>query len=180
MSTPRPNFVLISELQTLNRRDFPLSTTDVANLGPLSANPILDGEWLELESVSAYNLRRGGAAGANTGLGGTKEAVVPSWPVHTELGRYDTQAIQKTNVLFMGMYEAETLIVDSTGVVIGDPLTVQDVTLGGLTKRALKKAVAVTPGSSGVYVVGQVTKLIGNAGAGGKIRFIHFGYQKIF
>jgi len=88
------------------------------------------------------------------------------FPVHTERARYDTQAIGKVNVLFAGMYEAETSVFDGTGLAFGDPLMVSDVTFGGLTRRGLKKA------TSGKAVVGYVTKL-----PTGKVRFLHSGYS---
>lgn len=160
-----PNFVLISELQTLSRRDFPLVDTTI--LQPTGSNPLLDGEWLEL--TSAYALQR-----ATTGVGGTHEGTNPDeWVVHTERGRYDTQALGKVNILMLGMYEAETQIVNTAGLSIGSPLTVQDVTISALTKRGLALKVA---SSGGIVVQGYVTRLPG----GGKVRFWHPGIQVVF
>lgn len=160
-----PNLTLITELQTLTRRDFPL--VDPTLLQPLGSNPLLDGEWLELDTT-LYALKRG-ASGS-----GVHEGISPNtFVVHTERGRYDTQAIGKTNVLMLGMYEAETVIANTASLVVGSALTVQDVTIGGLTKRGL----ALKSGSSGgVTVVGFVTKLPGS----GKVRFVHFGNQVVF
>jgi hypothetical protein len=146
---PGPNFELVSELMPVNRRDFPLA--DPTLLKPLGSNPLVDGEWLAMDS--AYALARGAVS--------TTPLV---FPVHTERGRYDTQAIGKVSVLFFGMYEAETIVYDSTGLAFGDPLAVADVTFGGLTRRGLKKA------TSGQAVVGYVTRLMT-----GKIRFLHRG-----
>lgn len=148
---PAPNFELVSELQTVNRRDFPLA--DESILKPLAANPLVDGEWLEMDAN--YKLARGAGAG--------DKALV--YPVHTERGRYDTQAIGKVNVLFFGGYEAETSICDLTGLAVGDALMVDTVVIGALNKRGLKKATA------GKFVVGHVTKLPGS----GKVRFLHRG-----
>lgn len=156
-----PNFTLISELQTLTRRDFPLA--DATLLQPYNSNPLLDGEFLQLDSN--YKLARAAA-----GVGGTKE---DPWynlfPLFSERGRYDTQAIGKATVLMFGMYEAETQVADLGGLSVGDALTVQDVTVGGLTRRGLAKKVAAT----GVVVVGYVSRLPG----GGKVRFIHMTNQ---
>lgn len=150
-----PNFELKSELQTLIRRDFPLA--DPTLLLPLGSNPLVDGEWLVLDA--SYKLARG-----------TGEGVSPlSYPVHTERGRSDTQAIGKANVLFLGMYEAETKIYDATGLVLGGELTVQDVTIGGLVKRGLKLGGA----QAGRVVVGYVSKILT-----GKVRFVHYGIEK--
>lgn len=156
-----PNFTLISELQTLTRRDFPME--DPTLLQPLNANPLVDGEFLQLDAN--YKLARAAA-----GVGGTKE---DPWfnlfPLFSERGRYDTQAIGKGTILMLGMYEAETMVVNTAGLAVGDPLTVQDVTYGGLTRRGLAKKVA----AAGVVVVGYVSRLPG----GGKVRFIHLGNQ---
>ena len=147
---PTPNFNLVTELQTLTRRDFPVA--DTTALSPTSANPLVDGEFLELNS--SYQLARGS---------GTGTALVV-FPVHTERGRYDTQALGKVNVLFAGQYEAETYVVDTTSLVVGSALMVGDVTYGGVAnRRGLKLAV-----STGA-IVGYVTRLPGN----GLVRYLH-------
>lgn len=163
-----PNFVLISELQTLSRRDFPL--TDTSILQPSGSNPLIDGEYLELDT--SYQLIR---AGAGTTFGGTHEAIQPSYPVSTERGRYDTQAIGKVNVLYGGMFEAETVVCDVSSLNLGDALTVQDVTVSALTRRGLKK-IASTSGHS-TMVVGFVSKLYTGVT---KVRFVHQGFQRCF
>lgn len=155
------NFDLVTELQTVTRRDFPLAAETI--LKPLSANPLLDGEWLEIDG--SYKLARGAGSGAS------KEGIVPAYPVYVERGRTDTQAIGKVTVLMLGMYEAETLIVDTAGpLAVGDALTVQEVSIGGVAKRGLKKVGA----ENGRVVVGFVSKI-----SGSKVRFVHFGYQKV-
>ena len=101
------NFTLVSEFQVIQRRDFELA--DTAILNPNDANPLLDGEWLELDT--SYKMARGTV----------NPAVVPSFPVFAERGRYETQAIGKTTFLYLGAFEADTLIFDGTGIVsIGD------------------------------------------------------------
>ena len=148
-----PNFELITELQVTLRRDFPVAVPGILN--PMDAQPLVEGEWLELDAN--YLLKRG------TGNGASGAA----FPVHTERGRYDTQAIQKANVIFAGQYEAETKIFDSAGTYTpGIELMVADVTIGGIVRRGLKPAVA------GAVVVGHVTKLTGT-GAAAKLRFLH-------
>jgi len=156
------NFELITELQTLTRRDFPIA--DEASLNPLGTRPLIEGEWLELDSN--YKLARAGDNNASTVDEGTSPNV---FVVHTERGRYDTQAIKKVNVLMLGMYEAETLVVDQTGpLALGDMLTVQDITYGGLVRRGLKKN---TGSTSGRVVVGYVSKIVSST----KVRFVHMG-----
>lgn len=155
----KPNFELVTELQTLTRRDFYLAVPTILN--PLDANPLLDGEWLELDSN--YALVRG------TGEGVSPNAFV----VHTERGRYDTQAIQKTNVLMLGMYEARTRVYDSTSLLLGSAVTVQDCTIDSVAgKRGLKLDAA----GAGRVRVGYVSKLVDGSGY---MRFVHFGNQKM-
>lgn len=145
-----PNFVLITELQMNNRRDF--YAADSTLLNPTGANPLVDGEWLELDS--SYKLARGSGSG-NLGV----------FPVHTERGRYDTQSIGKVNVIMLHDFEAETTICDVTGLGVHDKLMVADVTIGGLTKRGLKKST----GAAGTIEVGYVTKLYSGQT---KVRFV--------
>ena len=152
----KPNFELITELQTLTRRDFPIG--DSALLQPVGSNPLIDGEWLELDGN--YKLIRGAAAE------GTSMLV---YPVHTERGRYDTQAIGKVNVLMLGMYEAETFVVDTTGLTLGEGLTVQ--TLGAPAGAFQNKRGLAQKTGAGVVVVGYVTRLFA---AEKKVRFVHY------
>jgi hypothetical protein len=150
-----PNFELITELQVCIRRDFPLTVPGILN--PLDAAPLVEGEWLELDAN--YLLKRGTGAG-------TSGAV---FVVHTERGRYDTQALGKANVIFAGQYEAETSIFNTgTSFTVGQALEVTDVTIGGISRRALDAA------ASGKAVVGFVTKVTGT-GATAKLRFLHTG-----
>lgn len=160
-----PNFELITELQTLTRRDFPVA--DPTILQPLGAAPLLDGEWLELDGN--YKLARKPEITGHTAVGGTKEgANLLVFPVHTERGRYDTQAIGKVNVLYFGMYEAETKVADLTSLNVGDALTVADLGAGAGAYQD-KRGLAKKAGSS-VVVVGYVSRLPG----GGKVRFVHY------
>jgi hypothetical protein len=160
-----PLFELVTELQTLTRRDFPAA--DETSLNPLSVRPLVEGEWLELDSN--YKLARGGDNNAGTPDEGLS---MNSFVVHTERGRYDVQAIRKVNVLMLGMYEADTQIVDTAGLALGDALTVQDISIGGVVRRGLKKAGA----TAGRVVVGYVSKLYASGPA--KVRFVHMANAK--
>jgi hypothetical protein len=153
-----PNFTLITELQTLNRRDFPLG--DVTLLNPTGTTPLIDGEWLELDGT--YKLVRGTGYNANPLV----------FPVHTERGRYDQQALGKANVIFLGMYEAETTVIHASAGTIGVPLVVGD---PGATGRRVLAGRTVGTVAKGDIVVGYVSKVISAT----KIRFIHFGNQLI-
>lgn len=141
MSTP-PYLTLISEVLPVQRRDFYAANT--ALLNPSNANPLLDGEWLELDS--SYKLARGSG-----------EQAAPAWQLFAEKGRYDTQAIGKVPVLFMGGYEARSKIVDLAGLAVGNALVVQDVTVGGQTKRGLAKLGA---GAGEHLIFGYVTRVL--------------------
>jgi hypothetical protein len=161
-----PNFELITELQMTARRDFPLAAPSILN--PLDAAALVEGEWLRLNAD--YKLERGTGEETNAAV----------FPVHTERGRYDTQAVQKVNVIFAQMYEAETTIADLTGLVVGDALTVQTVVIGGVNRRGLAKRLTAggppaVPTNAGAVVVGYVTKITGT-----KLRFIHFANQKAY
>ena len=92
--------------------------------------------------------------------------------VHTERGRYDTQAVMKTNVIFAGPFEAETFIFDQAGTYLpGTELMVDDVNIGGIVRRGLKA------GAGGKAVVGYVTKLQGS-GSSIRLRFQSCKYIK--
>ena len=159
-----PLFELVTELQTLTRRDFPAATE--SDLNPISARPLVEGEWLELDAN--YKLVRGGN---NSAVDADEGTSMNQFVVHTERGRYDTQAIKKINVLFLGMYEAETQIMSTTGpLLLGSALTVQDISIGGIVRRGL----ALAGATANRVVVGYVSKLVSST----KIRFIHMGNTK--
>lgn len=138
---PVVNFKLVSEFQTIHRRPFALN--DATILNPTNANPLLDGEFLELNS--SYKMLRGSA----------NPATVPSYAYYAERGRYETQAIGKGPFLYMGNYEADTLIFDATGLTLGAKVEVRNVTISALTRRGLMV-------SSTGYTVGVVTRLPAN------------------
>lgn len=150
------DFELISEFTPIMRRGFEVATVDVNSVSivnPNSANPLVLGEWLELNS--SYQMVRGTVDGAT----------VPSWAVFGERGRTDMQALGKAPMLYLGPYEAQTKVMDSTGITLGEGLMVGDVTYGGLTRRGLKQNAAG-------FVVGYATRL--PADNNGYLRFVHF------
>lgn len=152
------NFRLISEFQTIHRRSFEMADTDILKpVPPAPKVPLVDGEWLQLDT--AYKMARGAG-----------QAAVPSFAYFAEQGRYETQAIGKGPILYMGAYEADTLIMDpaqGTAIAtVGQPLIVDEITLGGLARRGLVGV--VTPGTD--LVVGWVTRLPANNN--GYLRFL--------
>jgi hypothetical protein len=148
------DFELVSEFTPIQRRSFPVPTVDGGGtpiINPNSTNPLILGEFLELNS--AYQMVRGAA----------NPSLWPSFAVFGERGRTDMQALGKAPMLYMGTYEAQTKVMDDTGLVVGDALEVQDVTFGSLTRRGL---IEFTAG----YIVGRVTRLPANNN--GYLRFI--------
>jgi hypothetical protein len=146
-------FRLVSEFQTLHRRPFALA--DPTILRPAtSANPLIMGEWLDL--TTAYKMQRG-----------TGDLSVPSWPYFAEEGRYEVQAIDKGPFLYMGSFEAETMVFDGAAIsAVGQRLYVGDVTYASLTRKGLKGIATPTTEVS----IGFVTRL--PADNGGWLRFI--------
>ncbi len=141
MSQP-PYLTLISEVLPVQRRDFYAANT--ALLNPVNANPLIDGEWLQLDST--YKAARG-----------TGEQAVPAWQLFAEKGRYDTQAIGKVPLLFIGGYEAETKVADLTSMTVGDGLVVQMVTVGGVANR---RGLAKLGAGAGEHLIfGYVTRV---------------------
>ena len=141
------NFELVTDVQDLIRRDFTVADPTLVN--PTNANPLLDGEFVQLNS--AYQLIR-----ANTGALG--------FAVFAERGRFDVQALGKTTVLFAKPYEADTRIFTSAGLVLGNPLKISAaVTYDAQTRSGL---IAWDTG----VIIGYVTRLPANNG--GKLRFL--------
>jgi hypothetical protein len=146
------NFRLVSEFQTIHRRPFELAAP--ATLKPTDVRPMVDGEFLQLDT--AYKMARGGDNTITTPPTPDSEGTVPAFAYFAERGRYETQAIQKGPFLYLGPYEADTMIMYGTGLSLGDKLSVFDIDIGGIVRRGLFKATA------GGYVVGFVTRLPAN------------------
>jgi hypothetical protein len=141
------NFDLVTDLQQLTRRDF--TVADRALVNPTNANPILDGEFVFVDS--AYKLIR-----ASTGS--------YAWCVFMEKGRFDVQALGKLTVLQLGHYEADTRVFTSAGLTLGGALKISSsVSLDDQTKSGLANY------DSGV-IIGYVTRLPANNG--GRLRFV--------
>lgn len=147
------NFKLTTPFIDLGVRTFPF--TDPSILLPSNANPLVDGEFLELDA--SYKLVRGAAA----------VAAVPSFAYFLEQGAYTAQGLGKGPVLMLHGYEADTMIFDSGGsYAFGTPLVVGNVTIGAATKRGLLNV--VTPGTD--HVIGYVTRAPANNN--GWLRFL--------
>jgi len=147
---PATNFEMVTEVQALLRRDFPVA--DKTLLNPNNANPLMDGEMLSLDS--AYSLVRGAEGSL-------------AFALFAERGRFDTQAIGKATVLFGGTYEANTRVFTAAGLALGGRLMVSAaVTVDTLTKSGL----IIHDGVATKDIIGYVTRLPANNG--GLLRFM--------
>jgi len=144
------NFRLHSPVEKLERRDMPLADTTLTN--PNNANPLLMGEFMELDSTNPKKVVR--ASGDYL-----------CWALFSERGRTDVQAARKVPLLYMGTYEADTLIFDDTALTHGAALMVTDVTIATLTKSGLK-----LHGGGTELIVGYVMRL--PSVNGDKLRFM--------
>ena len=147
------HFEVVSDLQAIIRRDFPLAVRDLAN--PLYSNPLIDGEFLTLNT--SYQLVR-----ATDGS--------LAWAAFAERGRFDVQAIGKVTVLYLMSYEADTKVYNSGGsFALGGKIQVK----AGLTIDGVAGRVGVDAYSSG-EILGYVTRLPADNGT--KLRFIQTLY----
>lgn len=137
-----PNFDIISGLEYTDRRDYNL--VDPTILNPTSANPLVDGEWLELDANQ--KLLRGTAGG----LAGAESVNTLTFPVWAETGRWDTQTIQKVPVIRWAYFEARTALVTNTNCVVGTPLIVRDMTFKGIAGR---RGLAIAPVTTANHLI---------------------------
>jgi len=155
------NFKTTSRVSDVYRRDFPISD-DLKN--PLAAEPVLDGEWLQL-NTDTQAVRLAGAGAPYVDAGADNAGLVPSFPVFAESGRYDVQVTGLCPLLYLNAFEAETKIYDSTGLYPGAPLEVADIEYpagSGVDRRGLRLQSDPTH-----FVVGRVIKLLAD-----RVRFI--------
>ncbi len=167
------NFEPVTDILPVQRRDFPLATPALAD--PLNAAALVDGEWMTLNS--SYQILRATDLGTDSTSGGAGVASLKSFPLWAERGRYDVRAMSGTKmpVLYMGDYEFDTRIYDSTVTATGgapitfvlQPLIVATITIG---TRAYTGLVGGLLATTTTPIVGYVTKL--PASNGGKLRFM--------
>lgn len=159
------NFEPVTDVLPITRRDFTLADTTL--LDPSTATPLVDGEWVTIDS--SYKLIRASTIGS-VGNANTSALARPYW---MEKGRTDAQAMKKGVCLWMGDWEADTRIFDASAVVgsgaaittVGQPVKVATITIGTRNYTGL-----VGHGGSGDSqpIVGYVTRLA--ASNGGKLR----------
>lgn len=144
------NFELITELNALIRRDFVVAS--IVNVKATDVNPLIDGEFMVMNT--SYQLVRALTAGMG-------------WAVFMEKGRYDVQALRKTDILFGGSYEADTTVFTAAGITtIGQGLQIDAAVAAPTGESGIKTGLKIY--ASGVNI-GYVTRLPANNG--GKLRF---------
>jgi len=123
--------------------------SDLNPLDPDSDRPLVEGEWLEM---SGKYFVRGGDNDATGASGGT----VPAYLYFMEKGRYDAQSSKLVHcIVGPSMFEFRTKLCESTGVSVGSALSVQDMSIGGIVRRAL------TVAATGDFIVGYCTRIYG-------------------
>lgn len=140
-----------SELWT---RDVPYvpGSGEAADLNPFaprsSARPLVEGEWLESAAAPTgasgkYVTRGGNNAIAAPGTPDS-EGTVPAFPYWMEQGRGDVQTKRKAHIVHGPVgFEFRTQMCDTTGLAVGDAVSVWDIdTVGSLVRRGLAKRVA--------------------------------------
>ena len=181
----KPNFTLVTDFQSLIRREFEVlasasSTLTQAewqagniSLDPDANYPLLDGEFLSINNK--YQLTRPLEGAPAEDADGSDAATSPAFACFVERGRYDTRAIGKVTVLFGGSYEADTTVWGVDAPTVGEKLYVTTISAAnadanegnpskGGTYRGLMNA------SAGGLVHGYCTRE--PASNGGKLRFV--------
>jgi hypothetical protein len=144
------NFRLVTPIEWVYRRDLALVDKTLTN--PNGTNPLLDGEWLMYSPTDQKHAIR-------------SDGTQLSWVVFAERGRSDVQALGKVPVLYIGKFEADTLVFDATGLAHGNALMVADVTYLSTTRSGLKKQ------AGGSLTIGYVTRMPSSNGQ--KLRFFN-------
>jgi len=141
--------VVAPDLSVLFRK--PLEVADLGLLDPESTSPVplIDGEFVQLNA--AYKYIR------------SVDPTKLSYATIEDRGDYGVQASRKLSALFLGSYEADTVVFNSALTTLGAPLMIGAVTIGGLVRAGL---VAHT-GSN--IIIGYVNRTA--ATNGGRLRF---------
>ena len=141
--------VVAPDLSMLFRK--PLEVADTGLLDPTSTSPVslIDGEFVQINA--SYKWAR------------ASDLTQLSYVSIEDRGDFGVQASRKLSVLFIGGYEADTIVFDAGLTTLGAPVMHGNVTIGGLTRRGL---IAQT---STNLVIGYVTRTA--ATNGGRLRF---------
>jgi len=135
-------------------------TGDAADLNPFdptSVRPLVEGEWLE--RAAGRKVTRGGNNAMAVSGTLDNQGTAPAFLYFGEEGRYDAQARKLAHVVQDTRYEFRTKLCDSTGLAVGDPVSVWDwdgpAGAYGIVRRVLGAA------TSGGFVIGHVTRVYG-------------------
>jgi len=123
-----------------NHKDFPL--TDATLADPTSDNPIVEGEWVAIDTDGAHVVRALDDADWVEGGELTSFTAGPCYIVIAGSPRADVQVTKKVTTKFESDKEFETKIFDGaySDYVPGDFLVVGSILIDGKTKAGLKHA----------------------------------------
>lgn len=144
-----PLEILNPPFQNLETGDYPGATSGQIE-DPTNANPIGEGEWLDLASTSP-----------NTGKLARATATVKNPFLYVgQVGRTDIQTTKKGPIAFTRPHRIKTKLVSgASSLVAGDEVMIGNVTVKGQTKAGLVKATG-----SGNYALGFVLAAGANSG----------------
>ena len=108
--------------------------TTPAILDPLDATAVEQGEWLNPDSTGKTYERVSGTPATAAGP-------VIAYPVASPKGSTDVQAIRKVE-LYIDWEIADTTCYESATYTVGEPLCVNTVTIDGVSRAVLVKAIA--------------------------------------
>lgn len=138
--------------------------SDLNVFNPLGARPLVEGEWLEMETTSSgRKFTRGGNNAMAVPATPDGEGTVPAFLYFMEEGRFDAQATKRAHgIMGPSMFEFRTKLIDTTGLSVNDAVAVFDwdglASAFGLVRRVLAKRTAG-------YVIGRVTRIFGTGDA---------------
>lgn len=162
MSTvQKVNFEPVRNILHVQTAAFALANASLAR--PDVTNAVVDGEWMALDAsdrlIRAADISQ---------VAGTA-ATAPSYPLWSEKGRTDAQAMAepRKSVLYLGPWEYNTRIFNATSMVLNGLVSVAVVELGGVRYSGLVANGTFASAGTGI-TVGIVTKL--PASNGGRLR----------
>lgn len=141
-------FVLLESLDLCCRRPKTLNATTQASVPPNSANPLIMGEWFDIDAtVASEQWKR--ATGA-----------LPAFPYYLPMGEPTPQITHKIPLLLGNGYEFDTKVFTAAGITIGAPVKVSAaVMVGGLAKSGL---ILHTGAADADFVQGHCVRLAAN------------------
>lgn len=145
-----------SDITQLHRKVRPVASNGLVAPGGTSPVPLIDGEFVTLNSDFKFTRPADGT--------------VLSWAWMEDRGDYAIQGYKRGAALFLGNYEASTLVYDTDTYTLGQALEVglhTEARFGGVARSALGAQ------STGITIA-RVIRL--PAANGGKLRFVTVAY----